>query len=505
MKLSLAILLLIVCLRGINQTSYTGNAFSVGSGCGAAFNIDDNALNTNTSNLGWQSQFSDHKLSVSLQETNLASFSPVVSYSVRKFFQASRYDSLTGSEARAPLSLPRESFFGGNDSVTYDTLVHYSQRLELKEALMKNNQFKFNTTDIGFTVVTPASGTFSVHVGREFSGKFRISDNLSDLWVLGKIAPYYDTLVLYDGKKLPNDSTFYENHILHEVAHAYSADSVSLADQLDDTEVAYMSVRNYTLGWGSVFNSPFAGFDLYLGGNINLIEGLGYFHFYGQDGIINVDLAGSNVINGRRANAGMGASLSFGGTLVKNNKLFLSMAINNIGAIRWSERKGGTSALFDSENDTGFFAYPFGTNNYFQFNDQWEEAGINIANGTTVGTSGVSFWRATAGNLTLGSKILAGNHFAFGGDAIIPINGRALGGYEHAYIAAAAQMYFNKFGMTSGVNNFNQALNIPLGFTFGSQATQIEFTLSTADVLAYFKKDNDLSFSLAFGTKFRFR
>lgn len=505
MKHIISVILLLVAFGATAQLSFSGDYHSMGRGANNSFNIDNASLNTNPSNLGWQSKYYEHKLSINFRDYGFASYSPLLSNSVRKFFKANRYDSIPAGAARAPLTLPSELFNGDVEQGRYDTLMPRYERQDIKTALMKDNIFRSSSTLFGFTYVTPSSGTFSVQVGTEFTGRFNISDNLSDLWVFGKTASYFDTLVLADGKKLPNDSVYYENHILYDVVHAFSNDTLTLAEQLDGTQIEFIGTRNYTVGWGQEINSNINNATLFVGANLNIIEGLSYFKFDSFDDAVQIDVATSSTINDRRTNAGMGSSVSFGATMIKNDSWFMSAGVNNLGAIRWTQRKEGVSLSYDSESGEGFFKYPFGTDKFIQFDDQWDDAGVSLINDSTSAEQNVSFTRATAANASLGTKYRFNEYFSVGGDFIMPLNRKAVGSLTQYYASAAAEMSFRKFGMFSGVNNYNGQLNVPLGFSFGGPDTMIEMGFAVSDLLGYFRQASDITFSFSIGSVFRFK
>lgn len=491
-------LFLIIGQLSFAQVTFNGNSNTLGRGTGVSASIDYFAVNTNPSNLGWQSKYYAHKLAFKIFDFTTLAASPV----------SPRYAVNMAMDQNLPSKTILEIVFSYDDEFTFDTTFPVQDRLEMRDMLMQSSTLKFNRILFGASYTSPNHGTFAIQVNNEITGSVRLSENTANLFMLGKINPYFDSLVLQSGQVIANDPMYYTNDILTQISHAFSNDTLTIGQQLDGSYFKGMRTRNYSMGWGKGFQLPVSGWETYLGATLNLIEGQEYYDWYAKDG----DFFMKNVDNGRLGssevlrNPGFGTSVGVGVSFIKNDKWILGASLNNVGFIRWREKDPASVLMYNSVNDTNMFHYPFGTSDKESFYDQLYDANMAISL-SPVGTNYLEsgrFTSATAANLSLGAQWRVNRGIAFSSDLIVPLNPNAVGSYRFPYFALGAEVTSGTIGISSGINtNFN-ALNVPVGLTFGSLYSRLLFTLATNNILVLFQDNNKMrNNSLAVGMTWR--
>jgi Family of unknown function (DUF5723) len=486
------------------QINFSGSSTSFGRATSVATNIDYFALNTNPSNLGWQSKFYPHRFSINIFERSLMTYS-----SLNIPFAVELVDrNITGVDESfsIPISSIAEVFWSYSENIPFDTLNTLEDRLKFKEILEGRNAIKYNRTLVGASFRTEKNGTFALQINDEIVGEIQFSQHLANLFTLGKINPYFDSLVLSSGQVVANDPALYTNAFLQDIVHAFSNDTLTIGEQLDGSRVKILNTRNYTLGWGNQYKTIFPNWETYIGANINIIEGKNIVDWETIDNEFYMRNAQhSDVSNSRgQKNSGFGLSTSLSASFLKKDKWILGVSLNNIGFINWRSSKKNAIVDYNSLNENNVFDYAFGTQKNLSFYDQWAEANLYLSSGKNYTEVG-SFTTATAANLSLGAQWMANRFISLSSDLILPINSKAIGSYQTPYIAFGADFLFSKIGFSTGINNNFDQLNVPFGLHFGSIKSRLVFTLSTMDLLNYFEGKNMQNVTIATGMQVRFK
>ena len=508
--MKLRLIFLILCLALLNegssmaQTNFSGSAYAFGRGTGVSTNIDYFALNSNPSNLGWQSEFFQHKMSFKVWDASIA---------VKTKFTNNLISNLRDYQAeQGPLPLPGikpigEITWSYDENIPQDTLITLENRLKMRDILAERNVFKFNRTFFAGSYHHEKWGTFAIQVNNEITGSFKFSKNLASLCTLGKMNPYFDSLVLSSGQVVSNDPTLYSNSLLVDVVHAFSVDTLTFGEQVNGSEIKLINTRNYSIGWGNEVRQLFPNWQTFLGANLNLIAGKNFIDMETRDNEFFWKGAGASrpVPNSRGfRNPGYGFSGSFGVSFMKEKKWILGASLNNVGFIHWRSTKYNSIIQYNSLNEENLFDYPFGTSKDTSYYDQWATAGLYLSGGENYQEGG-RFTSATAGNLSLGAQWKPHRMISLSADVILPIIPKAIGSYRTPYVAVGTDFVFNNFGFTMGVTNNLQQFNVPMGVTFGGINSLVAFTISTMNVLGFIQEMTESSISVSSGLILRFK
>ncbi len=480
-------LILLLILIGGNQAfgqlSFSGNSNNTGRGTSVSNSIDYFCLNTNPSNLGWQSKYYKHKLSFKVIDITAYSASPVTA----------RYLINTATDKNSlPPALIRESLESYKDNVPFDTLWTVDDRLETRDILTEQSSLKFNRVWFAGSYTSEHYGTFAVQVNTEFNASFKLSENIANLFVLGKINPYFDSLVLASGDVIANDRLNYSNDTLSQIVHAFSNDTLTIGQQLDGSYFKSIYSRNYSFGWGNSYKMLIPGWETYIGATVNFIEGIRYVDWHTKDNVFYLQDAGEQSQEHTKFSRKIsnGVSVNLGMSFIKNDKFILGASINNLGFMHWQQRKFSRTMEYNSLDDSTMFNYPFGVSKDKPFYDQWAEANIFIKASENY-SEGSTFNTATAANFSLGSHWKPYPFLSLSSDIILPLNPNAVGSYRIPYVAFGAELTNGAVGLSTGINNNFGAVNVPIGLTFGSLNSLVSFTIATNNILNYFQ-DNHL-------------
>lgn len=497
-----------------SQQNLVGDYRAVGMSGGNMFNIDDAAINTNPSLLGWQKDNYEHNFAINFCDFNISSFSPLADFYLAELFNesfepesdiedpgATLYGLQVWDEMLSSFDYPTQTY------ETYQTSYTRKERESVKQGLTNNNSFKMNKTIFAGTYVSVQSGVYSFKVNTETTAQFKLSETFADLCSYGKTSSYFDTLVLIDGSHLPNIEENYTDSILEQTYLGFSNDTLTIGDIIGNSTVQFLKTRYYSIGWGNQYDLSNKAYKLYLGANLNFIEGLRYIEVKNnEEEIIISNFSPFSTYKSPNGNCGIGSSISFSGTLELKENWLLSVGCNNLGVINWKAKpKRGGIGMFSNGNDNAEYAnYEYGVSKTMFFNDQLEEANFNWEKIKT-DTGRVSIFRATPANFHLGVKRQLGTFFSIGASLVSPINKNVVGSMSYTLFSLNYELTFKKITLFSGLNNMNNVFSMPIGFSIGSRKSKFELGASIADLLGYFNKNKTNNFSLGFGVKYRIK
>lgn len=479
------------------QVTGSSNSSTLGSGTGTSVSIDYFALATNPSNLGWQSRFYNHKLAFKVFDFSVLAATPVTP---RYLYNSA----MNGNIVNKTLV---ESFYSYKDGgAGFDTTFLLDDRYELRDLLTKQSSLRYNRILVGASYVTKSHGTFAVQISNQINGTIQLSERTANMLTLGKTNPYFDSLVLSTGEVIANNSSAYTNETLGKVVHAFSNDSLTIGEQLDGSYFKGMRTRNFSIGWGNGYKSFVPGWETFIGATLNIIQGQQFYDWESKDGEFYMRNAKDGIVENtlRMKNPGLGASVNLGLSFLKTEQLIVGVSINNLGFIRWKDQGESSTSEYNSVNDKNMFHYPFGTSKDMSFYDQWGESNMFIAASPidNYEESG-SFTSFTASTVNLGAQWKLNKAISFSSDVIVPLNPNAVGSIRSPYFSLGAQAATRVIGISVGVNNNFNKLNIPLGITFGSVYSALSFTVATNDFVVLFQDKGTRNNSLAVGMVWR--
>jgi hypothetical protein len=516
MRLTIIIIIGFIANLANGQQSLNGDYKSLGTSGGYMFNIDDAAILTNPSLLGWQKDNFEHKMAINFADYWGAAYSPLASFAAKDFFDRDinfiNEENMDLLDTYPLIFVTWDEMLSTNDYLTipnYDTLVTRTSREGLKQSLMLNNSIKYNKTILGFTYISQNVGTFSFKINEETNVTTKLSEKFADLWAYGKTSSYFDTLIMYDGSHLANNSNSYQNSKLDSIYSAFSNDSLKIYQIMDGSYFNLMQTRKYSVGWGNTYKSKYDNIKLYTGATFNFIEGLNYMQIINNDDEIIVAKFGSGKLpKSKFGNAGLGASIGFSGTAVYKEKWMISAGINNLGFINWklkNQNREGSYGVYSNGIDNKQYAnYYYGSSKTLTFQDQLADAGFNWK-AVNADYGRASIFRATPTNFHLGIRYLPWKTFSIGWNMVTPINKQAVGSMKSTLLAFTYKAIFKKFSVFGGVNNMNKTISVPFGFSIGSSRSKWEIGFSVSDLYGFFNEDLDNNFSGGVGLKYRIK
>ncbi len=494
---TLLFITILFAVNGRAQVTGSSNSSTLGRGTGTAVNIDYFSLATNPSNLGWQSRFYKHKFAFKIFDFSVLAATPVTP----------RYLYNSAMDGNIINKTVVESFYSYKDGgVGFDTTFSVEGRYELRDLLMKQSSLRYNRILVGASYVTKSHGTFAVQISNEINGSIQLSERTANMLTLGKVNPYFDSLVLSTGEVIANNSAAYTNETLGKVVHAFSNDSLTIGEQLDGSYFKGMKTRNFSIGWGNAYKEVIPGWETFIGVTLNIIQGQEFYDWESKDGEFYMRIASAGVVENtsRMKNPGLGTSVNLGVSFLKSEQFILGVSINNLGFIRWRDQGESSTSEYNSVNDKNMFHYPFGTSKDMSFYDQWVESNMFIATSPIENyEEGGTFTSATASTVNLGAQWKLNKAVSFSSDIIVPLNPNAVGSIRSPYFSLGAQATARLIGVSAGINsNFNK-LNVPLGITFGSVYSAVSFTIATNDFTVLFQEGRTKNYSLSAGVVWR--
>ena len=504
MKQIYASLMMLITVKSFGQLNMPPNSYSAGLGTSITTNIDFAALLSNPSNLGWQHNYYKHQFSFKIFDVSGSYYSPVnANYILNEVVDADLMnDELT---VKTPFNTVGEILWSYNTKdFRHDTVFTLKERADMSKRLQEKSALSFNRVLFGASYVSPGHGTFAVQVSNEVYSNIQLSANAANLLLLGKVNPYFDSLVLANGTVIPNTYPSVSNDTLSQIVHAFSNNPITVGQQLNGSLFQFMKTRNFTFGWGNTYKELFAGWQTYIGASINFIQGGVYQdwktidnEFYMRDAS-EVTVENTN----KKRSPGKGLSLTFGLSLIKNEKLILGASVRNLGGIRWKYSEENGVIDYNSKDDKLVFDYFFGASPDVSFDDQWAQSNLFISKGTNYTEKG-KFYTATPATFAIGAKYLVAKPFYVSLDVITPIVQSVVGSMETVYAALGLELELNKFGLTTGINNNFGQFNVPFGITFGSKKSRFTFNISTFDLANYFRGKEMENLTIGAGLVYR--
>jgi hypothetical protein len=438
---------------------------ATGSGFSTSYLTDYQCLGVNPANLGWTRN--NHKMNIG-------------------FFE------FAGSIYAEPLS---------RREVTKD-LFNNSFVLDMngkQEAIDKFTNSRIigigSVMGVGFSYQDEKIGGFAFNIRDRFYWNSVLNDDAAGYLFLGWDDPYFDsTAYNTDGDKIAG----------------YSTDPGLSSKIYQGTEQNMYTYIEYNLGYGrKVLENDkikwYAGLGLkYLAGygmsQYNVDDDGNLIAFSAFSPIFGVDYEAespSQIYGDGFKKTGDGYGIDIGTTLEIIKKLRISIAVNDIGSIKWNGNvyKGNDVSVWKIETA--------GLDNYNIF----EQGQLIVADNKP---GELDTWEGLAEKtMKLPTNFRGGASYRFneiievGADVFVPLNNNVPGSFEKAIISAGCRYDPVKWVQLSlGVISGGKfGTSVPLGFTFYPirlNKNTWEVGISTRDMLSYFKSKNP-TVSLAMG------
>lgn len=398
----------------------------------------------------------------------------------------------------------RKTIFGGD----FEQLNQQQRQEYADEIRGELTDIDIDVISTGISVRTEKAGTFAFSTRERFDFSFRLGQIPSELLFLGNTASYFDQLVLMNGDTIPNTGNLTADTLqLVESGIVSPENALTLAEALDQTNIGFSWLREFNLAWGK---------RLLKSENMELHGGIGAKLLIGN-GWLQVDVDGTNVDvfsalspvfgidYGEIANqnptsfpedannlkpVGYGWGVDLGATLVFKEKLLLSAAINDIGAMYWN---GNLYELNDQL--------------LTEFTDPGAES-ADVIDEVVNFSSPESFfeWKGTERRTTsLPTQARFGIGYTFNkmlriaADAVLPVTDNVVNLDQPVWAVGADLRVLPFMRLSAGVvSNEVGDYKLPTGITFIANEGRWEGGVASRDFVTWFTEE-DPTVSLAFG------
>jgi hypothetical protein len=506
-NISLFLLATFFCHSAYAQLELSAFTATGRGGAATTFATDYQAVGVNPANLGVRRSFRDPELTFGFAEFNASFFSE---------------------------GLTRGELFETIFSPIADNFNTYAEKKKAAEKFAnKTNAVNVDFMLAGVAWSHPKWGGIAFSVRDRIQFNARLSTLASEIMFLGANAPYFPTLLLNDdaNTQIPNDSRVTPEQRALVVAGFKPTDEESLTygQVMNGTRFSMSWYREYNMSLGAkVFDSY--NFSAHAGVGVKYLQGIGLIDInvennqftnntislsptfgLGQllDGVPTPPdqtpnfegfIQGASSLNKFIAAkpVGSGFAMDLGLNLVVRRRLFIGVAVTNLGQLNWE-------------------------NNTYRLNNSKlrEVQGLGLNNYNILGASTSSFRLAGDGAALqlegsspfateLPSVIRVGTSYEYfrtfhvGLDVVIPRNNVA-GNLRTPLYTLGGEYRLTKFiRLSSGISvggNQGSRINIPAGIVFEARKRWFEMGIATRDIISYFINESGgttVSFSAGF-------
>ena len=470
---------------------------ATGRGGATSFVTDYQAVGINPANLGWASKYEDKKFTMGLGEFSYSAHSEV----------------LTKQELRDAFSA----------TISGDSLSAFTYDEKLKSAQEFANSGMALDMDLGsfgFAYNDEKFGGIAFRINDQFNWYSRFNETTSEILFLGKLAPYFDSLVYVDPTSLDTSQIAnYENISQDSMQHVVSGFTNSpnpISEIINGTHISFSWMREYNLSYGRQFFEIEDKLNVYGGIGLKYMQGFGYVDIKSEDNVLSafssispifpIDYGGADSLNPSAVvqpegsfmpkPVGSGFGVDLGLSFIIADKVKIGLAYTNIGSMTWN---GNVYSI----NDTSIYdTESAGLQNYSIFQQL----------GDVTGDEGLFEWQgieekkvSLPSTFRLGASFKVKEKAELGVDVIVPTN-EGVGNIQKAVIGLGGDLYPLPWlrlsaGFLTGGNYDSQ---IPVGITFVAGDGSWEAGFASRDAITFFSQNGPtLSLSLGF-MRFRF-
>ncbi|MBN2173733.1 MAG: hypothetical protein JW731_06360 [Bacteroidales bacterium] len=434
-------------------------AFTVtGAGYSTAVVTDYQCVGINPANLGWKRN--SHIMNVGFGEMDFSVYSePLKRAFVDELFSST--NTFTASEKQEAV----ENFT--------------NTKLQLEG----------NVSGFGVSFQDEKIGGFGFIVKERLMWDSNLNEESADILFNGYNAAYFDSLAV-EG----TDTT------------GYALNPEKVTQLFENTKLEMAWFREFNLSYGRIIIKRDK-FSIYGGIGIKYIKGYSVFNYSYKDGVINAFSAlnplfdvdydaysPSYINNTEYQSIGNGWGLDFGITAMLIDKLRISLALTDLGKIKWDGNVyEGEDAFLQNIESSGLDNY-----NIFSLDDN-----VAINNLKWGGWEGLDNKTTELPmNFRAGAAFLLNDKFEFGTELYVPAND-VPGSYDKVIFGLGTRIQPVKWfrGSIGIVTGGETGTNIPVGislFPFNNDSFSWEIGLAVKDITSYFSQD-DPTVSLAIG------
>ena len=490
-----ALLFGIACSGSVAVAQTELSSFTAtGKGGATSFVTDYQAVGINPANLGWTWRFEEKKFAFGLGDNTFSIHS-----------QALTKQNLRNEFWGATKGLINPANKDTTNTFTYDEKMQAAK--DFADA-----GFAINS-DIGlfgfaFTHEKIGGIGFRINLHNQFYS--RLGKTASEIVFLGRTAPYFDSLLIFDGvdtTMVANDPGAYDPD---QVVKGISGLPKMFSQILDGSLITLNSYVDYNLSYGRKVFEVDSVVALYAGIGLKFVQGMGYLEIESKDGVLSAFSAltpafpidyGSAADQNPSAitqngifpkSVGRGFGFDIGVNAILFNRFKVAAAFTNAGTVTWDGNVYTVkdSLLIDTDNP--------GLENYSIFQ----------ALGNFSGDNGLLEWKGLDSRkvslpslFRLGGSVdIIPQKLELGFDAIFPMND-APGQLQRPMLGFGGDVRPLKFlELSAGfMTGGNYDFMIPVGLTLYAPKGGYEFGIASRDALTFFLKNGPtLSWSVGF-------
>ena len=470
---------------------------ATGRGGATSYVTDYQAVGINPANLGWSGKYEGKRMTMGLSEFSYSLHSQVLSkQELRDAFSS---------------TIKRDT----SNNFTYNQKIQAAQEFANTGMAV---DLDFGT--FGFAYNNDKFGGIAFRINDQINWYSKFNQTTSEILFLGKLAPYFDSLIYVDPttldtSQIQNYEGMSEDSIQHVVS-GFSNSQNPISELINGTHVSFSWLREYNLSYGRQILEIEDKLNVYAGIGFKYMQGFGYIDIKSENNVLSafsslspifpVDYGIADTLNPsaviqpegsflpKPVGSGFGVDLGLSFLIV--DKIKIGLALTNLGSMKW------TGNVFTINDTTIYDTESAGLQNYNIFQQI----------GDVVGEQGLfelqSLQEKTV-KLPTTLRVVASfkiKEFAeLGVDIIVPMN-EGVGNVNKAIIGLGGDIYpLPWLRLSAGfLTGGNYDFQIPVGLTFITGTGSWEGGIASRDAVTFFTQNGPtLSLSTGF-MRFRF-
>ncbi|MCF8369002.1 MAG: DUF5723 family protein [Bacteroidales bacterium] len=448
-------IVLLFCVYIFPLVSFSQNqsgAFTVtGAGYSTAVVTDYQCLGINPANLGWKRN--NHLMNVGIGEADFTIYSePLKRTLVNDLFSTGK------------------------------TFTDEERQEAVENFTNTKLQVEGNISGFGVSFQDDKIGGFGFSVKERVMWDSNLNEESADILFNGYNAAYFDTV-------------YFDPQTGEYTGEAFDPEKVT--DLFEGTSLQVVWFREYNFSYGrAILNNE--NFSLYGGVGFKYLEGYSLFNYSYQGGVltalsslnpvlqVDYDAPSPSKIEGNNyQKVGQGFGLDFGVSALLFNQLRLSLALTDIGSIKWDGN------VYTGEDTDLTDIQTAGIDNYNIFELDDNVAFDNLKWGGWEGLESRS--TDLPMSLRAGAAYVLNEKFEFGTEFYVPMN-ETPGSYDKMIVGLGTRIspvkwFRGSIGMVTGGET---GTNIPVGISFlpfNNDSFSWELGIAVRDITTYFSQD----------------
>ncbi len=470
---------------------------ATGRGGATSFVTDYQAVGINPANLGWSGKYEGKKFALGLSE---------FSFSVHS-------DVLSKQELRDAFT----SMISGDSLSTFS----YDEKLSAAQEFANSGMaLDLDLGSFGFSYNNESFGGIAFRINDQINWYTRFNETTSEILFLGKLAPYFDSLIYVDPTTL--DTSQIENYqgmsqdSIQNIVSGFSNAPDLISELINGSHISFSWLREYNLSYGRQVFEIDDKLNIYAGIGLKYMQGFGYMDIKSENNelsafssispIFPIDYGGADSLNPSTVvqpngsfmpkPVGSGMGIDLGLSFLIADKIKIGLAYTNIGSMTWSGNvyTVNDTTIYDTESA--------GLQNYSVFQQL----------GDVVGDEGLFEWVGLQekkvklpSTFRLGASFKIQEIAELGLDIIVPTND-GVGNFEKVVLGFGGDLYpIPWLRLSAGfLTGGNYDFQIPVGLTIVIPDGSWEAGFASRDAITFFSQNGPtLSLSMGF-MRFRF-